>query len=170
MRRLLLSALLVVAGVLALPVSAASAQVYPPTGSTLTLEPSLISCGNSFTATGAGWLPGATLTFTLASTPQTIGTTTVHADGTFSETFKLSSTLSVGQHTVTASGTAAGGTTQSITSTLTVRSCPSNGNSGALAFTGSDGTGWLVALAVIALLIGIGLVVAFSRRRRALSA
>jgi hypothetical protein len=169
MRRLLVVMLLG-----AIPVivgNAASAQVYPPAGATFAIDPSLISCGGSVTATGSGWQAGATITLTLASDPQTVGTAVVASDGTFNSTFTPPSTLDEGAHTVTASGTAANGLHTDLSTTLTVRSCPAAGavpvRGGALAFTGSDNTGLIVAIAVLLLLLGAVLTIAAARRRKA---
>lgn len=167
MRRLFATAVLV--GLTAVAVQGvAGAQPYPPTGPTVEVNPSAICPGADVTVTGSGWLGGSTvtITLTLTSDPVVLGTATVAANGTFQGSFKTPTPLDVGQHSLTASGTASNDTAASAATTLTVRSCGGDGGGGALAFTGSDSIG-LLEIAIVLILIGTVLAVAVRRRRRA---
>lgn len=71
------------------------------------------SVGSSLTSTaanltGSGLEPGVTVTVTVHSTPQVIGTQPVAADGTFSGVFPMPAELEVGLHHVIAETTARG--------------------------------------------------------------
>lgn len=167
MRRLFATAVLV--GLTAVGVQGvAGAQPYPPTGPTVEVNPSAICPGDDVTVTGTGWLAGSTVTIT--SDPVVLGTATVAANGTFQGSFKTPTPLDVGQHSLTASGTASNDTAASAATTLTVRSCGGDGGGegGALAFTGSDSIG-LLEIAIVLILIGTVLAVAVRRRRASLA-
>jgi len=148
--------LLVVAG----PASAA----YPPDAPSIGTSSSSVANGGSTTVSGTGWEPGATISLTIASTPQSLGTASVQSDGTFSKDVTLPCVDS-GTHTISASGTSSSGTANTASTTITVTgSC--NPGSGTLPHTGSD-AGPVLTLAAGLVLLGAVLVIVLSRRRAA---
>ena len=148
--------LLLVAG----PASAA----YPPDAPSIGTASSSVPNGGSTTVTGSGWEPGATVSLTIASTPQSLGTVSVASDGTFSKDVTLPC-LDDGTHTVTASGTGSSGAASSASTTITVTgSCDPSG--GTLPHTGSNAAS-LFTLAAGLVLLGAVLVIVMSRRRSA---
>jgi hypothetical protein len=188
MRRLL-SALTITAGLtlLAAPVHA---QPYPPATSGLTVSESTVSPGESFTISGGGAEPGATVTFTLkrsssalgsrnqavAATPnlaravaavppqaqssRTLGSTTANAQGQFSTRLTIPAGTDPGVYTVTATS---GG---EVLAVVTVRVAAAS--IGGLPFTGTDvGPGLAVGVSLI--VAGGLLLLAVSRRRGATS-
>jgi hypothetical protein len=164
MRRLVASAVFAGLAIAGAP-GIAAAGSYPPIAPTVEVTPASIVCGADVTVSGTGWLGGSTVTITLTSDPVVLGSATVAADGSFQGTFATPTPLDVGQHSVTASGTASDGTAATASTTLTVSRCGGAGG-GALALTGSDGLG-LLEIAVVLILIGLVLAIALRRRRRA---
>jgi hypothetical protein len=188
--RKLVSAVVVAAG-LALVAGPASAQTtttdYPPTRQNLTVSESTLAPGESFTVSGDGAAPGATVTFTLrrsssalggsralaaaprlvtltaAIRPQaqgavTLGSTTANSDGEFSATLRIPAGTDPGVYTLTASS---GG---DVLAVLTIRVAASGGVSlGDLPFTGGN---VLPGLAIGAALIVAGGLLLLSLRRR----
>ena len=160
MRRVLIISLL--AGVSLAGVSAvASAQQYPPSGPTLNLSSQSVGANRTITVSGAGWLPGSTVTITLQSTPLTLGTAQVAADGTFSATVQIPCDVTPGQHTVTGSGTGSDGLPHSVSAALSVDPCGTH----ALAITGGSSIPY-AGIAVGLILGGTVLTIGFRRRRR----
>lgn len=76
--------------------------------------------GRSVTATGSQFAPESTLTVSIASTPTTLGTVTVTANGTFTATFTVPCSVPGGAHTVSASAMAG----QSASTPVTLTDCP----------------------------------------------
>ena len=148
--------LLVAAG----PASAA----YPPDAPSIGTSSSSVTNGGSTTVSGSGWEPGATISLTIASTPQSLGSASVQSDGTFSKDVTLPCVDS-GTHTISASGTGSSGTANTASTTITVTgSC--NPGSGTLPHTGGD-AGPVLTLAAGLILLGAVLVIVLSRRRAA---
>lgn len=179
-------AALAVAAVLALFATPANAQTYPPEPSAgLTVSESTVTPGESFTVSGDGAEPGATVTFSLTRVSSTLGAghqviaagpalarlvaaarplaqgtvslgrTTADGDGAFSATLTIPSSTDPGVYTLSA---ISGGEVLSV-STIRVLAA-----SGGLPFTGTDvGPGLAVGAALI---VAGGLLLLAVRRRR----
>jgi LPXTG cell wall anchor motif len=186
--RKLVSALAIAAGLslLAGPAFAQSNKKYPPKSDNLTVSESTVSPGESFTVSGDGAEPGATVTFTLkrsssalgadralaagagmarlvaAVRPQaqssvTLGSTTANAAGQFSATLTIPSGTDPGLYTVTATS---GG---DVLAVVTIRVAAASGGIGDLPFTGGN---VLPGLAIGASLIVAGGLLLLSLKRR----
>jgi hypothetical protein len=186
--RKILSALAIAAGLtlIAGPSFAQESEEYPPTSDKLTVSESTLSPGESFTVSGDGAEPGATVTFTLkrssssalganralaagpglgqlvaAVQPQAqssvpLGSTTADADGEFSATLTIPSGTDPGVYTVTASSGGA------VLAVVTIRVVAAGGV-GDLPFTGGN---VLPGLAIGATLIVAGGLLLLSLKRR----
>ena len=186
MRRVV-SALAIAAGLtlIAGPAFAQEDEEYPPSSDKLTVSESTVSPGESFTVSGDGAEPGATVTFTLkrssssalganralaagpglgqlvaAVRPQAqssvpLGSTTADADGEFSATLTIPSGTDPGVYTVTATS---GG---DVLAVVTIRVAA--GGVGDLPFTGGN---VLPGLAIGATLIVAGGLLLLSLKRR----
>ena len=188
--RKLVSALAIAAGLslLAGPAFAQSDKKYPPKSDNLTVSESTVSPGESFTVSGDGAEPGATVSFTLkrsssalgadralaagagmarlvaAVRPQAqssvpLGSTTANGAGQFSATLTIPSGTDPGVYTVTATS---GG---DVLAVVTIRVAAASGGIGDLPFTGGN---VLPGLAIGATLIVAGglLLLSLKRRRR----
>jgi len=186
--RKLVSALAIAAGLslLAGPAFAQSNKKYPPKSDNLTVSESTVSPGESFTVSGDGAEPGATVTFTLkrsssalgadralatgagmarlvaAVRPQaqssvTLGSTTANAAGQFSASLTIPSGTDPGVYTVTATS---GG---DVLAVVTIRVAAASGGIGDLPFTGGN---VLPGLAIGASLIVAGGLLLLSLKRR----
>jgi hypothetical protein len=188
--RKFISALVVTAGLtlFAAPAFAQDDPNYPPGTSGLTVSESTVSPGESFTVSGDGAEPGATVTFTLkrsssalggtqtvAASPQlarlvaavrpqaqssvSLGSTTANAEGEYSATLTIPTSTDPGVYTLTASS---GG---EVLDVVTIRVAASSGGVGDLPFTGGN---VLPGLAIGATLIVAGglLLLSLKRRRR----
>ena len=187
MRRVV-SALAIAAGLtlIAGPAFAQEDEEYPPSSDKLTVSESTVSPGESFTVSGDGAEPGATVTFTLkrssssalganralaagpglgqlvaAVRPQAqssvpLGSTTADADGEFSATLTIPSGTDPGVYTVTATS---GG---DVLAVVTIRVAAAGGV-GDLPFTGGN---VLPGLAIGATLIVAGGLLLLSLKRR----
>ena len=186
--RKLVSALAIAAGLLLLagPAFAQSNKKYPPKSDNLTVSESTVSPGESFTVSGDGAEPGATVTFTLkrsssalgadralaagagmarlvaAVRPQaqssvTLGSTTANGAGQFSATLTIPSGTDPGVYTVTATS---GG---DVLAVVTIRVAAASGGIGDLPFTGGN---VLPGLAIGASLIVAGGLLLLSLKRR----
>jgi hypothetical protein len=184
--RKFISALVVTAGLMLFS-APAFAQEYPPTTGGLTVSESTVSPGESFTVSGDGAEPGATVTFTLkrsssalggtqtvAASPQlvrlvaavrpqaqssvSLGSTTANAEGEYSATLTIPTSTDPGVYTLTASS---GG---EVLAVVTIRVAAASGV-GDLPFTGGN---VLPGLAIGATLIVAGglLLLSLKRRRR----
>jgi hypothetical protein len=71
--------------------------------------------GRTLTITGSPFTPSATLTLSIASTPQALGTVTTSPTGTFSQSFTLPCSVDAGAHTITATGPNGSSATASVT-------------------------------------------------------
>jgi hypothetical protein len=187
MRRVV-SALAIAAGLTMIAGPAfAQDEEYPPSSDKLTVSESTLSPGESFTVSGDGAEPGATVTFTLkrssssalganralaarpglgqlvaAVRPQAqssvpLGSTTADADGEFSATLTIPSSTEPGVYTVTA--TSGGG----VLAVVTIRVAAASAGVGDLPFTGGN---VLPGLAIGATLIVAGGLLLLSIRRR----
>jgi LPXTG cell wall anchor motif len=191
--RKLVSALAIAAG-LSLLAAPALAQPYPPTtpsGNTppterLTVSDTTVAPGESFTVSGDGAEPGATVTFTLrrsssalgadrslaagpglarlvaAVRPQAqssvpLGSTTANGAGEFSATLTIPSSTDPGLYTLTATS---GG---DVLAVVTIRVAAASGGIGDLPFTGGN---VLPGLAIGATLIVVGGLLLLSLKRR----
>jgi hypothetical protein len=187
--RKFVSAVAIAAGLtlLAGPAFAQESEEYPPTSDKLTVSESTLSPGESFTVSGDGAEPGATVTFTLkrssssalganrtlaagpglgqlvaAVRPQAqsavpLGSTTADADGEFSATLTIPSGTDPGVYTVTATS---GG---DVLAVVTIRVVAASAGVGDLPFTGGN---VLPGLAIGATLIVAGGLLLLSIRRR----
>jgi hypothetical protein len=187
MRRVV-SALTIAAGLtlIACPAFAQDDEAYPPDTDQLTVSESTVSPGESFTISGGGAEPGATVTFTLkrssssalganralaagpglgqlvaAVRPQAqssvpLGSTTADAEGEFSATLTIPSGTDPGVYTVTATS---GG---DVLAVVTIRVAAA-GSVGDLPFTGGN---VLPGLAIGATLIVAGGLLLLSLKRR----
>jgi hypothetical protein len=182
--RKLVSALAIAAG-LSLLAGPAFAQDYPPNTKKLTVSESTVSPGESFTLSGDGAQPGATVTFTLkrsssalganrslaagpglrrlvsAVRPQAqssvpLGSTTANGDGEFSATLRIPSGTDPGVYTLAATS---GGVVLAL---VTIRVAAASGL-GDLPFTGGN---VLPGLAIGATLIVAGGLLLLSLKRR----
>ncbi len=114
---------------------------------------------------GAGFVPGSTVTFTLHSTPVTLGTVVTNADGTFDFVATIPVGTAAGSHLITADAVNPDGTTVTQDTALSVTTV--------LASTGTDSS-LPLQLGVGLLIIGAGCLVGSSalahrgpsRRRR----
>ena len=186
--RKLVSALAIAAGLslLAGPAFAQSDKKYPPKSDNLTVSESTVSPGESFTVSGDGAEPGATVSFTLkrsssalgadralaagagmarlvaAVRPQAqssvpLGSTTANGAGQFSATLTIPSSTDPGLYTVTATS---GG---DVLAVVTIRVAAASGGIGDLPFTGGN---VLPGLAIGATLIVAGGLLLLSLKRR----
>ena len=76
--------------------------------------------GRNVTVTGSQFAPASVLTVSIASTPTTLGTVTVSADGTFTATYTVTCSVPGGAHTVSASAVSG----QSASFPVTLTDCP----------------------------------------------
>jgi YVTN family beta-propeller protein len=58
--------------------------------------------GRTITLTGSAFTPSTTLSISIASNPQTLGTVTTSPTGTFSQSFTVPCSVDAGAHTITA--------------------------------------------------------------------
>jgi hypothetical protein len=181
--RKFVSAFAIAAGLtlLASPALAQSDKKYPPSSDNLTVSESTVSPGESFTCSGDGAEPGATVTFTMkrsssalggnrslaaglagAIRPQAqnsvpLGSTTANGAGQFSATLTIPSGTDPGVYTVTASSGGA------VLAVVTIRVAAAAGGVGDLPFTGGN---VLPGLAIGASLIVAGGLLLLSLKRR----
>ena len=147
--------------------SAAGAATYGPTPCTPTvsINPTTIARGQSFTVTIAGNCFSQSFTIQIHSTTVTLGTVNTNASGAGTGTFTVPTNLPDGTHTVSV-GNSIGDTA---TVTIAVSGGPFTGTTG----TGSSGlplTGTVVYRSVAAGAVFIalgGMLVLTARRRRA---
>ena len=155
------------------------AQVPAPSGSLrVPASSGGLAPGDAVAVSGAGYLPGSTVTVVVYSTPTVLGSvTTSSADGSFDTTVTLPAGLPAGQHTLVATGVAPDGRTWTLTQAITALGAPgapaTDGPAagrtpaeGGLAYTGAY-TGVMAAGGLGALAAGLLLVLAGRRRRTA---
>jgi 5'-nucleotidase len=110
--------------------------------------------GGKVTISGNGFKPGTTVVLTLYSTPVDLGSVTVAADGTFTATVTLPSSVTAGSHTLLATGLASDGTVRYVVEAVTVTA---PGAAGGLPVTGVD-VNRVVLIAFALLMAGMVLV------------
>jgi hypothetical protein len=110
----------------------------------------------------SGFQPGAPIIVTAGVG---LGTVTADAAGTCSQNFTIPCSIGNGAHTISASGIAANGTSQTVSTQITLANCTVS--TGKLAFTGSSSTFPFVAAGVGLVLVGSVLTVGMRRRRTA---
>jgi LPXTG-motif cell wall-anchored protein len=138
----------------------AAAQVsYPPSGPTIVVSGVSANIAN---VSCAGFRAGAQITVTAGVV---LGTVTANAAGTCSQNFTIPCSIGNGTHTVSASGIAANGTSQTVSTQIVLSNCAVS--TGKLAFTGSSSTFPFVAAGVGLVLVGSVLTVGMRRRRSA---
>jgi len=186
--RKFISALSIAVGLtlIAGPACAQDEGNYPPSSDSLTVSESTVSPGESFTVSGDGAKPGATVTFkmkrsssalgsnrSLAAGPGLaslaaairaqaqssipLGSTTANGDGEYSATLTVPSGTDPGVYTVTASSGGA------VLAVVTIRVAAAAGGVGDLPFTGGN---VLPGLAIGASLIVAGGLLLLSLKRR----
>lgn len=142
----------------------AGAQPYTPGAGSLTLSTSSSPPGGPVTATGSGFAAGTTVTLTIASTPQTIGTTVANSGGGIQATVTIPSNIPAGGHTISATGLDPAGATLVLSAPITVTGAAAAPSSSGLAFTGTNALRF-GGIALVLLLAGGGLVLVTRRRR-----
>jgi len=141
--------------------SVAGAQSY--TGATLTANNLTVAPGGSMTVEGRGFLPNASVSVTVASTPTEVGPTQTDGEGNFSITF--AAPTEVGAHTVTATD---GVNTLVINFEVAAAGSGAPVASGNLPYTGNDSS--LPLAQIVAGLLAAGAVVYLTVRKRQHSA
>jgi hypothetical protein len=149
------AALVIVAGALVATTSLGVGQALAQYGGGLDTSTTSGGPGDPVELSGTGFRSGTTITITFESTPVVLATTVADASGSFSETVRIPRGATPGEHTLRASGTAAGGGTRTVSAPFTVVG-------GGLAFTGAN----ILLLAVIAVgLVIVGTFLVTSKRR-----
>ena len=120
-----------------------------------------VQAGSAVTLRGGGFAPGATVTMTIESTPQTLGTTVAGATGAFSATVTIPADISAGQHTLKASGATSTGAVLILSQPVTVTTRPSS----ELPATGSS-IAPVLLIASAALVVGCGSLLAGRRNAK----
>ena len=154
---------LMVALLVGLVATPASAQQYPPEKPTCGVSDTTISPGDQVTVSGKHWRPGSRVTFTLQPEGRSLGSTTVGQNGKFSAVVTIPDDIEPGAHTIVCSGIDRRG--DPVVLAITVQILGVVGGGGA-AFTGTvlNVPLWIV---LIAALLAAGMVaVAIGRRRR----
>jgi len=138
----------------------AAAQSYPPSGPTIVVSGVSANVAN---VSGCGWQPGTQVSVTATSG---LGTATANSAGCISQNVTVPCSLGNGTHTLSASGIATAGTSQTVSTQITLSNCAVSASTG-LAFTGSSVTFPLAVAGVGLVLVGSVLTVGMRRRRSA---
>ena len=150
----------------------AAAQQYPPAVNSLTVSDTTPTPGQTISIEGCTFAAGSTTTVALTTVPVTLGTPTADAAGVIRLDGTIPADITLGSHTLTATGPAPDGTTLSLSLTLNVVAAGGSGSgtgSGPLPNTGSDSSIPLAQVGLGLAALG-GVVVALAgRRRRSLS-
>jgi hypothetical protein len=129
---------------------------YPPSSATIGLQTSQDVPGETNFVSASGFKPdGGSVQLTFCSTPVSLGTATINAQGDIYERVTIPSGAALGHHMIMVSGpNTAGGTLRiSIDLTIVAPASTTTSSSGSLPFTGFN----LVPLIIAALaLIGVG--------------
>ena len=130
-----------------------------------TLSSDSVRAGGDVTMSITGMAPGEPVEVTLHSAPVLLGSQMADGSGAVRMTVRIPATTEVGAHTLTAVGMQSG--RQASVSITVLAAAPVAAIAGAarLASSGSEGTGWLVGLALLALLAGSGVFTAARRTR-----
>ena len=155
---------LMIALIMALTVTPASAQQYPPERPTCPVSDTTVSPGDQVTVTGANWEAGSTVTITLQPEGINLGSATVGANSSFSVTVTIPDSVQPGPHRIVCSGINLEGISVSRSTAIQVLGGVVGGGGGA-AFTGStlNVPLWMV---LIAGLFGVGVALVLVGRRR----
>jgi hexosaminidase len=153
---------------LALLAVPASAQQYPPGGTTCGVGATSLGPGDQITVSGSGWQPGSTVTFTLQPGSIPLGSTTVGDDGSFSTVLTVPASVAPGSYSLSCSGIDVEGNPISRNNPIQVLAA---GGGGGAAFTGNtlNVPLWMALVAGL-LASGVLLVVLGGRRRRSVRA
>ena len=154
---------LMIALLVGLVATPASAQQYPPEKPTCQVSDTTISPGDQVTVSGKHWQPGSTVTFTLQPEGINLGSASVGQNGEFSAVVTIPDSIQPGAHTIVCSGIDQNG--DPVVVGIDVQILGVVGGGGA-AFTGTvlNVPLWIV---LIAALFAAGVVaVAIGRRRR----
>ena len=161
-KALALTALLLLATVTT--VSVAGAQAYPPGSNQIIVDKATVGPGGSITTSAQTYQVGATVTFTLLSTPAVLGTAVANSAGVATLTATIPADTVAGAHHIQASGIGASGVTLTQQAAITV-SGSTTATTAALAKTGTSSTRPLTEAGIGAVAFG-GLVLLVARRRR----
>jgi hypothetical protein len=156
---------LMIALLVGLVATPASAQPYPPKKPTCQVSDTSISPGDQVTVSGKHWQPGSTVTFTLQPEGINLGSTTVGRNGKFSTVVTIPNNVQPGPHTIVCSGINRRG--DPVVRAITVQILGLFlGGVGGPASTGTvlNVPLWMVLIAAL-FVAGVG-VVAIGRRRR----
>lgn len=153
----------------------AGAQSYPPSDGDLTTSAVEAPKGDTVTIHGTGYAPFTIVTITVYDQDEfkvvTLGTVTTDAEGSFSFTARVPSTIKAGDAVLVAQGLASDGvSTRTLSADVTVAAATTGGGddsgTGTLPRTGSNDD-QLVRFGALSVLAGAGLVVVARRRRGA---
>ncbi|CAN5603951.1 hypothetical protein BH20ACT2_BH20ACT2_25010 [soil metagenome] len=174
-RLLALGAALVLAAMGSAAMGTAQAQTYPPADNSLTASDTTLAPGDPITLTASIFQAGSTVTFTLFSTPATLGTATADAGGVATLNGTIPADTTPGGHRIEGTGTGADGQPLKLSLSVTITGAGGSGSgagSGAgsgsgsgLPRTGSADTVPMTQMALSALAAG-GLLVLLANKRR----
>jgi hypothetical protein len=99
--------------------SGATTTTTTPPGP-ISVDPSQVAPGGSFTVTSTTWLPSSTVAVTLNSTPVSLGSLTADAQGKVTGPFTVPSDTALGEHTVKLAGKDANNGDQTLSVAITV--------------------------------------------------
>jgi hypothetical protein len=156
---------LMIALLVGLVATPASAQPYPPKKPTCQVSDTTVSPGDQVTVSGKHWRPGSTVTFTLQPEGINLGSTTVGVNGKFSAVLTIPEDVVPGPHTIQCSGINRRG--DPVVRAITIQILAGVvGGGGGTAFTGTvlNVPLWMVLIA--ALFVAGVVTVAIGRRRR----
>ena len=154
---------LMIALLVGLVATPASAQQYPPKKPTCGVSDTSINPGDQVTVSGKHWKPGSTVTFTLQPEGMNLGSATVGQNGKFSAVVTIPDSIQPGAHTIVCSGFDRKGHPFVLAIAVTILGVVGGGGA---AFTGTilNVPVWML---LIAALFAAGVVaVAIGRRRR----
>jgi hypothetical protein len=154
---------LMIALLVGLVATHASAQQYPPEKPTCGVSDTTITAGDQVTVSGEHWQPGSTVTFTLQPEGIDLGSATVGQDGEFNALVTIPDSVQPGAHTIVCSGIDQKG--DPFVQAIAVQILGVVGGGGA-AFTGTILNVPLWMLLIAALFTAGVVAVAIGRRRR----
>lgn len=155
--------MIAIAAGLAFP-AMASAQYNGPGAGALTVTPTTLTAGQSFTASGTGFAPGSAVTITFASDPVVLANITTDAVGSFTATLTVPANASPGTHTVSASGKASDNSARILSTTVTVVATAGTGAK-PLVRTGPSNIGPMIMWGILLIAVGFVVVVAVRRNQ-----
>jgi LPXTG-motif cell wall-anchored protein len=150
----------------------AAAQQYPPAVNSFTVSDTTPTPGQTITAQGRTFAPGAGVTMTLSSVPVVIANGSADAAGVVTVDATIPADTPIGPHTITAAGEAPDGSPLSLTVSINVVPADGEGESAAGADSGSSlprtGDDTSMPLARIGLLLAAigGIITAVAAKRR----